>query len=58
MDKFYCPVNGWDCPYWRKDGTCSMADDGDGDPREECDDAAAMEEFFEADSIIMITFGG
>lgn len=19
MKKFYCPVNGWDCPYWKKD---------------------------------------
>lgn len=35
---FYCPVNGWDCPYWQKDGSCSMVDDGD-DPVEECDDA-------------------
>nr|WP_318661131.1 hypothetical protein [uncultured Treponema sp.] len=38
MKKFYCPVNGWDCPYWKKDGTCSMVDDGD-DPTLECDDA-------------------
>lgn len=41
MKKFYCPVNGWDCFYWRKDGTCSMVDDGF-DPVQECDDAAAM----------------
>lgn len=38
MKKFYCPVNGWDCPYWKKDGTCAMVDDGD-DPVKECDDA-------------------
>lgn len=37
--KFFCPVNGWDCPYWKKDGSCSMVDDGD-NPVEECDDAA------------------
>ena len=37
--KFFCPVNGWDCPYWKKDGSCSMVDDGD-DPVMECDDAA------------------
>lgn len=37
--KFFCPVNGWDCPYWKKDGSCSMVDDGD-NPIEECDDAA------------------
>ena len=36
--KFFCPVNGWDCPYWKKDGTCSMVDDGD-NPVMECDDA-------------------
>lgn len=39
MKKFYCPVDGWDCPYWRKDGTCSMVDDGF-DPVQECDGAA------------------
>ena len=39
MKKFYCPVNGWDCPYWKKDGTCKMVDEGD-DPVKECDDAA------------------
>ena len=27
MKKIYCPVNGWDCPYWRKDGTCSMKEE-------------------------------
>lgn len=36
---FYCPVNGWDCPYWRKGGTCSMIDEGD-NPLIECDDAS------------------
>lgn len=41
MKKFYCPVNGWDCPYWKKDGSCSMVDDGF-DPVKECDDAAAF----------------
>lgn len=36
--KFFCPVNGWDCPYFKKDGSCSMVDDGD-NPVMECDDA-------------------
>ena len=36
--KFFCPVNAWDCPYWKKDGSCSMVDDGD-NPVMECDDA-------------------
>ena len=41
--KFFCPVNGWDCPYFKKDGSCSMVDDGD-NPVEECDDAAYFAE--------------
>lgn len=41
IKKFFCPVNGWDCPYWKKDGSCFMVDDGD-DPVAECDDAATF----------------
>ena len=37
--KFFCPVNGWDCPYWKEDNSCALVDDGD-DPITECDDAA------------------
>lgn len=36
--KFYCPVNGWDCPYWHEDGTCKLVNEGK-DPVIECDDA-------------------
>ena len=32
----YCPVNGWDCPYWTKEGHCSLYPKED--PAEECDD--------------------
>lgn len=32
----YCPVNGWDCPYWTKEGYCSLYPKED--PAEECDD--------------------
>jgi hypothetical protein len=40
MKKFYCPVNGWDCPYFKIGaGTCKMVDEGR-DPVKECDDAA------------------
>lgn len=39
--KFFCPVNGWDCPYWREDNSCSMVDDGD-NPVMECDDAGCF----------------
>ena len=31
-EKTYCPVNGWDCPYY-KDGVCHIDD-----PQEDCDD--------------------
>jgi hypothetical protein len=41
MKKIYCPINGWDCPYWKEDGSCSMVDEGN-DPVAECDDAAAF----------------
>lgn len=20
----YCPVNGWDCPYWQETGVCTL----------------------------------
>ena len=36
--KFFCPVNGWDCPYWKEDGSCAIVDDGS-DPLSWCDDA-------------------
>lgn len=41
MKKFYCPANAWDCPYWKKDMTCALADEGC-DPVDECDDAYAF----------------
>lgn len=37
MKKVYCPVNGWDCPYWQKDGSCTIKD-----PIHECDDFATF----------------
>lgn len=37
--KFFCPVNGWDCPYCKKDLSCALVDEGC-DPVMECDDAA------------------
>ena len=39
--KFFCPVNGWDCPYWKKDGSCTIGADGD-DPWMVCDDASVF----------------
>lgn len=38
---FYCPVNGWDCPYFKEDNTCALVDESD-DPIMECDDAASV----------------
>jgi hypothetical protein len=34
-ETIYCPVNGWDCPYY-ENGICYIKD-----PMEECDDFAA-----------------
>lgn len=31
--RVYCPVNGWDCPYWRENGACALDD-----PFKDCDD--------------------
>lgn len=35
MKKVYCPVNGWDCPYYKKGGVCTIEN-----PIKECDDFA------------------
>ena len=35
MKKVYCTVNAWDCPYFKKDGTCVIEN-----PIKECDDFA------------------
>ena len=43
---YYCPINGWDCPYFRKDGTCELGTDA----LNECEDAMAMEECLQDDS--------
>lgn len=36
----YCPVNGWDCPYFDANGCCMMYPDTD--PIKECDDFASV----------------
>lgn len=43
-EKIYCPVNGWDCPYWQKDGACSLETAAD-----DCEDYMLFESFFEDD---------
>ena len=48
MEKIYCPLLvGCDCPYWKKDGTCSMKEEEDVHPKEECDDYAFYNAMFE-----------
>ena len=37
-EKIYCPVNGWDCPYFRDGGECGMMEDEGCGPLGECDD--------------------
>ena len=36
MKHFHCPVNGWDCPYY-KNKECGLED-----PHADCDDFASM----------------
>lgn len=36
VEHFHCPVNGWDCPYY-KNGICELDD-----PMEDCDDFASV----------------
>ena len=41
MRHYHCPVNGWDCPYYKDDTShpCQCTLDN---PYEECDDFASM----------------
>ena len=41
-EPIYCPVNGWDCPYWDQKGICHIAD-----PIEDCTDFSAFWESWE-----------
>ena len=53
---YFCPVNGWDCPYWRKDGTCKL---GREEAIKNCEDAMAMEHALNDDDPNTIyIFGG
>lgn len=36
----YCPINGWDCPYYDNAGRCTMYPETD--PIKECDDFAVF----------------
>ena len=50
-EKYYCPVNGWDCPYYRDNGVCDCEN-----PLEECDDAMTYEEGFCEDDTVTIFY--
>ena len=50
-EKYYCPVNAWDCPYYRSNGTCDCEN-----PLEECDDAMTYEEGFSEDDTVTIFY--
>ena len=39
MEKIYCPINGWSCPYFKDNGVCTIDH-----PEKECDDYMIMEE--------------
>lgn len=52
-ETYFCPVNGWDCPYWCQNGECAL---GCSAP-EHCDDAALMEEELQEGEILIIGGG-
>lgn len=54
MKVFYCPVNGWDCPYWSAGMTCMLVNDGR-NPLVECDDAFSMYGETDLDSYLVET---
>ena len=44
---FHCPVNGWDCPYYKDSAIIAGVEEYhlctiDGDPYDECDDFFSM----------------
>lgn len=49
---YYCPVNGWDCPYYKDDCICTLEN-----PLMDCDDYAAFNECMEDDSNTIYIFG-
>lgn len=57
IKKFYCPVNAWDCPYWKEDSSCAMVDDGD-NPVMECDDAGYFWDEEQPDCFVWVDENG
>lgn len=52
LEKIYCPVNGWSCPYFGTNGRCML-----NNPRVNCDDFAAMAACLEDNSDTIYIFG-
>lgn len=48
IEQIFCPVNGWDCPYFSC-GECMMLQMEGIHPNKECDDFMAFEEYFKED---------
>lgn len=42
MKHYHCPVNGWDCPYYKDEPDHPCQCTIDSDPFYECDDFASM----------------
>ena len=42
MKHYHCPVNGWDCPYYKDEPNHPCLCTIEGDPLYECDDFAGM----------------
>lgn len=52
-EKYFCPVNAWDCPYWQENGECALGSEAPN----QCDDAALMEEELQEGEILIIGGG-
>jgi hypothetical protein len=42
MRHYHCPVNGWDCPYYKDEPNHPCVCTIEGDPFYECDDFASL----------------
>ena len=48
-EKIYCPLNGWDCPYYTEGGECICEK-----PEENCDDYMTFWESFDNDEYTVL----
>ena len=52
-EKKYCPLNSWDCPYYSKDGECTLEN-----VETECNDYASFWADFENNETIITVYEG